>query len=272
MNTFSILNGQIIESEQLKNSPQSDLIIYEVLRVIEYIPLFYEDHIVRLYSSCEKVGHKIQLNTPTFFMQLVHLSKVNGKSEGNLMVKVMFVNDEYNISAGFIPHSYPKPEIYKSGVSVGFLHAERTNPEAKIAQTSVREQADKMLSEKGLYEVLLVNRNNCITEGSRSNCILIKDNCLYTAPPNKVLRGITLLKVLEIAKELGLEVVFEEVNIDQLVLCQALFLTGTSPKILPVNKAENLNFDVAHPIICELSVIYDQLIADYVKQKKEIII
>jgi len=159
----------------------------------------------------------------------------------------------------FIPHSYPTPEQYRDGVSVGFLQAERNNPEAKVEQ-SVREKANQLLHNGELYEVLLVDHEGYITEGSKSNMVFVKGGALYTCPLEKVLTGITLKKVIELAAVENIPVIYEAVPLSAIASYDALFITGTSPKILPVAKAGEVTFDVNNPLVNKLKALYDQLI------------
>ncbi len=48
---------------------------------------------------------------------------------------------------------------------------------------------NKIIQEQGVAEVLLIDGDNCITEGSRSNVFFIRDNVFYTAPLPHVLAG-----------------------------------------------------------------------------------
>lgn len=271
LNQYTLYNNQFINNEELIQTDDNEAFVYEVIRVIDDIPLFFEEHIQRLENSCAKIGKKLAIDQNQLFEHLVELSRKNGILRGNIMLKVLFHNTESHIIAKFIPHTYPTLEQYDKGVHLGFLKAERDNPEVKITQTNVRKEADKLLHETGLYEVLLVNQNGFITEGSRSNCFFIKDKCLYTAPLDKVLKGITLLRILKVAKELNIDVFFKNILASDIHKFDALFISGTSPKILPVAMVEQVCFNVKNPLITKLQCSYDQKIANDIAQKKETI-
>ena len=105
----------------------------------------------------------------------------------------------------FIPYLYPAPDMYRVGVEILSLNEVRNQPNAKITNLSLRTLADKIISDKNVYEVLLVNQEGFITEGSRSNIFFIKDKVVFTPPTSIVLPGITREKVLEICNNLGIE-------------------------------------------------------------------
>lgn len=269
---FILVNQEICSAIEVFAPKSSDLTVYEVLRIIDSVPLFFDDHIKRLFHSCELVGKTIDIDVDSLFQKLVDLSKCNNFSMGNVMLRVVFYSNQVSIMAYFIPHHYPDELTFKNGIEVGILHAERLNPEAKVVQPNVREAANKLIESTGVYEVLLVNNNQKLTEGSRSNLFFIRDNTLFTAPMQLVLKGITYCKVIQLAKELAINVRFEQFSVNDLKLSDALFITGTSSKILPIRKEGANIFNVNHEIIVRLMKTYDALITnDIVLEKKRLI-
>jgi branched-chain amino acid aminotransferase len=264
-----LFNNNLIFADDLPVYSKQALIVYEVMRVIDHVPLFFEDHFERLLASCVKINHIINIDANKLLLQLVSLSKQTGISEGNVMIKVIFEQNDPDIIAMFIPHNYPNAKEYHSGVALDLLIAQRENPEAKVVQQSIRSMADELIRVKGVYEVLLVNQQNSITEGSRSNCFFVKNNCLYTAPLSTVLTGITLLKVIEIAREKHIKVEYKAIQVSEISEYDALFLTGTSPKILPVANVGKYHFNAQHEMIGILLEAYNSLIDMYVSKKKE---
>lgn len=236
--------------------------IYEVLRVQQGVPLFFEDHLERFYHSAEIAGKSIRFSTLQIETLLKELIQKNGISEGNILLFC-----KMNLKAYFIPHNYPSKKMYKTGVDCGLLKAERDNPNAKVFQTSVRRQADKMLAENGFYEVLLVNQSGYITEGSRSNIFFINGDLLVTPSVKQVLPGITRQKAIKLALDAGLTVLEDPILLEHLTSFEASFITGTSPKILPVKKIEKVSFESQNESVRALMQKYDKLTEDYIKSK-----
>src|SRR5690606_31138973 len=135
----------------------------------------------------------------------------NKVSTGNILLSC-----KENLKAFFIPHKYPVPQWYETGVPCGILKAERENPNAKVFQTPVRQQADEMMEKQDLYEVLLVDHFNSVTEGSRSNVFFVKNDSLVTPPANEVLLGITRQKTIELAKKAGISINEQDVLFNDL--------------------------------------------------------
>jgi branched-chain amino acid aminotransferase len=232
--------------------------IYEVLRVVNGIPLFLEDHLDRFYNSALLARKTIRFSETqisTFLKNLIDRNKVE---EGNVLISC-----KINLKAFFVPHKYPTSEMYREGVTCGVLNAQRENPNAKVFQTTVRQRADQMLAEDGFYEVLLVDHRGRITEGSRSNVFFVRENELVTSPGNKVLLGITRQKTLQMAYDLKVPVAEREVDLNELQHFDAAFITGTSPKILPIQKIDGYAFNPHNEIVRQLMNSYDDLIGEY---------
>lgn len=236
--------------------------IYEVLRVINGVPLFLEDHLKRFYHSAQIAGKLIRYSEKqinSFLMLLIQKNKI---SEGNILLSC-----KTNLKAFFITHRYPSSQQYNTGVKCGILKAERENPNAKVFQTSVRKRADQLLAENGFYEVLLVDHLERITEGSRSNVFFIQEGKIITPPANEVLLGITRQKTILCAKELGFEVFEKDLMLKDLSLCDAAFITGTSPKILPISQVGKVFFNWDNDILRALIDQFNLLIEEYIAPK-----
>lgn len=233
-----------------------------MLRVTKGIALFLEDHLERFHRSAKMAGNSIPFSPGQIESLLNELIKQNNISDGNVLLSW-----KENLKAFFIPHKYPAEEMYSTGVSCGLLKAERDNPNVKIFQTTVRMQADKMFEENAFYEVLLVNNANCITEGSRSNIFFIEGDKIITPPAQKVLMGITRQKTMELACSLGIPVLEENVSVASLRFFKSAFITGTSPKILPVKQIDKFSFRVRNKIVGALVKSYDELIESYVSSR-----
>jgi len=269
---FLLLNNEFVSFDQWDESSIKGIVVYEVLRIIEGVPLFFDDHYQRLVNSCRIIGQTYIPDKKVLLHQIMELAKINDFKTGNITIKLNFnhsVSQSFSHSVSqsfspsvyiyFIPHSYPSDEDYQQGVNVGFLETERINPEAKVEQ-GMKEKAGQMLQSGHLFEVMLVDREGYITEGSKSNLVFVKEDSLYTCPLNRVLKGITLAKVLEIASKENIPVKFEAVHRSEISSYDALFITGTSPKILSVATAGSVSFQVDNPLIRHLMFSYNQLI------------
>lgn len=248
------------------NSP----ILYEVIRVIEGIPLFLEDHLNRMQNSALQLSFWGSLPEEKKISNIIaDLILKNNRQTGNIQINIVLTPNEPKLYCFFIPFHYPSQEQYLSGIKTDFLFAERKNPSAKIIQKSLRDRANEMIKTKGLYEVLLVDRFEMVTEGSRSNLFIVSNEELYTAPLNVVLGGITRTKIFDIAKLYNIPINETQWKYqDILTRADALFITGTSPNVLSVSQCGSSTYPADHTIITKISTAYNQLILNYIRDKK----
>jgi branched-chain amino acid aminotransferase len=238
--------------------------IYEVIRITDGIPLFMEDHTERFFNSARLAGLEINISSDEIERRIGLLIKINHVSTGNIRFSYHAI-----FRAFFIQHKYPSEKDYRDGIHCALLHRERSNPQAKTLQENVRGTADQLLSKGGFHEVLLVDHNNHITEGSRSNLFFIKNGCFYTPSSSDVLPGTTRKRIIALIGDLGLPLTEQNIGTDELQSFEAAYITGTSPGILPIRKIENQFFDVDNRLMRDLMNKYNQLVNEYLHNKQQ---
>jgi branched-chain amino acid aminotransferase len=240
-----------------------DKIIYEVLRVINGKTIFLENHINRMKNSFELIGQEFTLSYGEINSKIHDLIKLENKFIGN--IKITYGINEKVLRVFFIEHSYPTDEMYREGIKTILYFGERENPNAKIINNNFREKINKEIKEKGVYEAILIDRNGYITEGSRSNIFMIKDNILLTSPAKAVLPGVTRGEIINIAKKLGIEIREVDYKYSDIDKLGGMFISGTSPKVLPINSVGNIKLNPNNLIIKQIMNKYDDEIARYIE-------
>jgi branched-chain amino acid aminotransferase len=129
MHRYFIQNGKVTETNAFH--PQTGLEIYEVVRVMKKVPLFLEDHLKRFFHSAWLCHLEIPLDAESIAAMLQTLISVNGAEEGNIRFSWCFRGSGI-FQAYFISHFYPDEPMVREGVSCGILHAERSDPNAKV--------------------------------------------------------------------------------------------------------------------------------------------
>ncbi|MCX6253998.1 MAG: aminotransferase class IV [Bacteroidia bacterium] len=252
-----ILNGVLQTAELFDNSLVYDGdSIYEVIRMVKGSPVFFNDHMERLATSV-KLQHKAHLaDVPALRKDIIYLTRSDRKKETNLKIVFNYNNGSSNYLVYFIEPIYPSDEQYKKGVKGILFSAERKNPESKVINHKLRSSIYHRLILDGGYEALLVNENSLITEGSRSNIFFLKGETLVTAPDSVILNGITRKHILEICMENQIKVEFACVKVADIIKYDAIFMTGTSPLVLPFYCINDKFFNVRHPLIQKLRQLY----------------
>lgn len=268
--SYFISNGRVMPAEATGSIPgASSRTIYEVIRVISGVPVFLERHLERLESSAGLVGSSVREIRKSLEDSLPKLIKANGGPEKNIKIIVFNLeNTTPDHMAYFIKSSYPSEEEYRKGVKAILLKEERSNPNAKVVNSSYKERVAAAMEAAGAYEALLVNSRDEITEGSRSNLFFVRGEDILTAPKGNVLIGITRVCVLELCERLGIRVLETPVVTSMLKELDGVFMTGTSPKILPISTIDGLHFPSGeNPVIKKLMRGYDEMLAEYLKMR-----
>jgi branched-chain amino acid aminotransferase len=241
--------------------------LYEVLRINEGTALFLEDHLQRLQESIRLSGCTYYISIPSFHYLLGNLIKKNNTSHGNVKIMVHFTGESQpTIYTFFIPHAWPGSVMYSEGVDAGLFRAMRVNPNIKKMHPEMIRQLSEFIRTEKIYDALLIDEQDVITEGSKTNVFFVAQDCLFTAPADNVLRGITREKIIKLCIQLKLNIIESTIATTQLSEFDAAFFTGTSPKVLPIRRIGNIQYNVKEPLMHLLMHAYDNLIAEYLNQ------
>lgn len=268
---YLIYNNKTYSIEHIdKLDTKNSLSIYEVIRVINGIPLFLEKHLERMQASARLLGRSIDAISGALEGNIHKLIQINGSPNKNIRVVAYNLDKaEPDVVMYYIHSSYPTVGEYLNGVPATLYHAERKNPNAKVVNQSFKDSVAKAMADTNTYEALLVNENGLLTEGSRSNLFFIRGRKVYTAPGSMVLVGITRVCVFEACRRSGFEVIEEAVPSSALPECEAVFISGTSPKVLPINSIDGKSYhSAANPIVMKITKAYDQILQEYIASKK----
>jgi branched-chain amino acid aminotransferase len=80
-----------------------------------------------------------------------------------------------------------------------------------------------------------------------------------------VLPGVTRGRIIEIAHKLGIEVEEIEYKCSNIGNLQGMFISGTSPKVLPIKKVNDIKLNPNNIIIKKIKKEYNDEIARYIK-------
>ncbi|SNS48355.1 branched-chain amino acid aminotransferase [Anaerovirgula multivorans] len=267
---YFLINNRIIPAEEFHPSDITKTTsVYEVIRIIDGIPLFLEEHLERLNKSFKLLGFDFSIVEEDMEKQICKLIKINQCHNYNVKLIVNNLHTPTpNVFLFFIQSNYPEEAQYEKGVHAILYHGERENPNAKVVLKDFRQRVEEAIRESHGFEAILVNQHHQITEGSRSNIFVVKGNHLCTAPAEKVLMGVTRNRIIALCKTLGLTIEETPLSVDFLKSADGIFMTGTSPKVLPIATVDDIHYNsAANPIILEVRKAYDDLIENYIRTK-----
>jgi len=261
------VNGEALPEQSLNLYTQDKyLAFYEVVRIINRIPIFYEDHYSRLKSSLGKSNYELDLSRKNLKEQIIKVCELNKLSDCNVKLIVLQHEDEQVVLIFINKFYYPTKHEYDDGVACCTINIKRSNPNIKMIHTDYIKEIKAVTAKNKVFEVLLVNENGRITEGGKSNVFFVKGNKIFTSPEDYILMGITRQYVIAVCTKLGYEVIETLIGLDLLSSFDSVFITGTSIGVLPVKTIGDYKLDSANnPTTQHVMASYNSLVYSYIK-------
>jgi branched-chain amino acid aminotransferase len=115
-------------------------------------------------------------------------------------------------------------------------------------------------SKAGYQEAILLDSHGFVSEGSGENIYVVRDGGVITPPQTAgILDGINRRSVLQIARDLGYQVVERDLARAELYLADEVFLTGTAAELVPVREVDDHQIGEGRigPITHALQKVFD---------------
>lgn len=267
---YFILNNKTINSSEFNHELfEQGVSVYEVIRIINTRPLFYQEHIDRLIKTSNILNFPVWTDNENIKKNVKRLIDLNEVKTGNIEI-IFNVNNkkERNFILLFIEDRYPTQQAYEKGIPSVFFQAEREIPNAKRITLLFRKKTVDVIRQHQVYDVILVNRSGQITEGSRSNIFFIDNNKVVTPPVQDILPGITRDKIFGICRKYDISLTEQIILKNSIDKYQAAFFSGTSPKVLPISAINNIKYNVQHPLMRKIMHLYDDMITEYINHSE----
>ena len=243
--------------------------IYEVIRVIEGVPIFLDDHLDRMFNSASIIGYEIKYKKDEIKTSIKEVILKNEVKNQNIKLLASKVDRKPVFLVYFVESFYPPEEYYENGIKTIIFEHERDNPNAKVQKDDFRNNVKLAMDKNHAFEALLVNAKGYIPEGSRSNMFFVKDKKIFTAPSSEVLLGITRKYIFNVADIIGVDIIQESIHMDHVKELEGAFMSGTSVGVLPIGRIDNMIIESkANEIIGKLKESYDELIQNYIEENK----
>lgn len=122
-------------------------------------------------------------------------------------------------------------------------HPRSIKIEAKVCGHYVNSiLATNEAKDNGFDEALLLDSDGFLAEGPGANLFFEKDSVLYTPQLGNILPGITRATVLELAKELGIEVRQALYKPEALKTADSAFYCGTAAEVIGIESVDDTKF------------------------------
>ena len=115
------------------------------------------------------------------------------------------------------------------------------DPAAKASGQYLNSVLAKIESVKAGYEeAILLDEHGHVCEGTGENIYIVRDGAVLTPPQTaSILDGINRRSVLQIARDLGYEVLERDISRAELYLADEVFLSGTAAELVPVREIDD---------------------------------
>ncbi|MBS7525685.1 aminotransferase class IV [Fusibacter paucivorans] len=247
--------------------------VYEVIRLMEGTPLFFDDHLTRLEHSLDLVSADYDVSSEKLYRRIRHLAQVNGITAQNIRLEIGKIagKSAWQERLYLVPSYYPEVLQYQMGIKTVTTEIVRSMPHAKIVNTAYVEHINQVKSATGAFEVIIMNKAHKIAEGSKSNLFFVKGNTLYSAKSEDILMGITRRRLLTLAAKMGLNVIESDLYLEDIAAFEACFISGTSIHILPIAQIDNAVFEsAAHPTIKALIEKFGETVHQSIEETRRL--
>jgi branched-chain amino acid aminotransferase len=253
----NVANNKLVSKEEMEELLKKDSAkIYEVIRVVEGRPVFLKEHFDRMNESIRLSGLKGVLDYECYKRSTEMLIEANNLLNCNIRVSYYF-NDEDILLFYFIESHYPSKKQFQEGVDTVTVKMHRKNPNVKAFEKNFKEEVQRVIDDTGSFEAILVNDDNTVSEGSKSNIFFVKGKKIITSPDEAVLLGVTRNKVIEVCTKNFMEVEKRTVCFQELDGFDAAFITGTSNDVLPIRKIDERLYNSAeNDVVKKASGLY----------------
>jgi len=139
------------------------------------------------------------------------------------------------------------------------ISSESLIPHSKASGQYLNSVLAKIESVKAGYEeAILLDDKGYVCEGTGENVFVIKDGVISTpTQADGILDGINRKSCIQIARDLGYEVVERSIARAELALADEVFLTGTAAELTPMREIDDIEIGPPGPVTREIQGMFE---------------
>mgnify|MGYP006283927987 CR=1 FL=1 len=226
--------------------------IFDYFLFQHFQPLYIDEYLQRFFRSAELMHLAIPMSQTELHRAILQLIAANQAERGGIRLVLTggYAPDGYTpVAPNLIIMQHPWPThpeyCYTDGVKLLTAPFSREIPEVKTINYMMGIRMLPKLKEAGAKEVLY-HTGDSITESTRSNFFLLKNDGTLVTQSEDILLGITRRQVLDLAAPLT-KVEVRDLKLDELCDAREAFLTGSTKKIMPVVQINALQIGEGRP-------------------------
>ncbi|AUW94202.1 MAG: branched-chain-amino-acid transaminase [Sulfobacillus thermosulfidooxidans] len=246
--------------------------IFEGIRAYEGRVFKLAEHLDRLYDSAKSILLEIPYTKEELSEAVCATVRANNLQDAYIRLVVSRGKGDLGLDPNKCPVPsviiiadrialYPE-ELYLNGLQLASVSTRRPatdvlNPSIKSLNYLNNILAKIEANLRGLPEVVLLNHQGYVVEGTGDNIFIVKNGELLTPPVYAgILNGITRQCVMELARDMGIPCREQNLTLHDLYNADECFLTGTAAEIVPA-------------VGCDGRVIGDGMVGPITKQTLE---
>lgn len=232
------------------------------------------EHFERLKLSCEQINIRFRWDINQLIDDTYQLLEINGLKNAYVRPLIFAGTDMSMVAsqkAQLIITAWKWDSFYGDALLKTCISSfEKPTPSAipinaKITGNYINSVlAISEARSKGFDEALLVDINGYISETTSANVFIEKNGKLFTPLKDNVLAGITRATVMNIGKQLDIEVVEKNITVDEFKSADSAFVCGTAVEIFGIESVDDHVFSLAFDLSLGAMIqrVYKSLVLD----------
>jgi len=214
-----------------------------------------KEHTDRLFRSAHILGMKMPFDHATLIEAQKAAVRENKLESGYLRPMAFFGAEAMGISAKTLSThvivaawpwgAYMGKEALELGIRVKTSSFTRHHVNIHMCKAKANGNylnsilAHQDAAHDGYDEALLLDVDGFVAEGSGENIFIVRNGKLYTPETSSALEGITRDTIIQLADEIGLQVVEKRITRDEVYTADEAFFTGTAAEVTPIRELDN---------------------------------
>ena len=252
--------------------------VYEGIRAYGRKVYRLDEHIKRLYESCYTLGidiGKTKDEMKEIVKELIRRNLDAGFTDLHMRLQVTRgfkaqtgMHPTLNVTnASIVICVDQKPPIFnKEGITLVTTWLKRYSPSYMDPKIHCCNQLNQIMAaceaiRQGADEAIMLDQNGYVAETNSTNLQMIKDGALILPTLDSQLPGITRQTMIQIAKEMGMEVQVRNVSVSEYYNADEVFICGTVGEVVPVKMIDGkkIGTQIPGPITEKFSQEYKKM-------------
>lgn len=214
-----------------------------------------EEHTDRLFRSAHILGMKLPFDKDTLMQAQIEAVRANGLRSAYIRPMAFYGAEAMGISAKTLSvhvivaawpwGTYLGQEALEKGIRVKTSSFARHHVNVTMCKAKANGNymnsilAHREAEHDGYDEALLLDVDGFVAEGSGENIFIVRRGKLYTPDLTAALEGITRDTIIQLAREVGIEVIEKRITRDEVYSADEAFFTGTAAEVTPIRELDN---------------------------------